>query len=109
MHTLGYPIPSSFPDLILTDDAPHSHYGSISHHQRTLSASGITSLATTASTGELFKGYALFIEQAAKRPGLVTLCRSEIDDLKELSNDLWSIHDNYAEFTDDLVDGRDSE
>lgn len=45
--------------------------------------------------------YATFVEDLVKhRSGVDAIIGLDLDDLKDLGNDLWTIHDNYSDGTD---------
>ena len=84
-HTPTYPIPTSFP--IHTD-----RFG------RPIGVNMLTSLATSSDTGRLFKNYATFVGDCARRRRLNL--GIDLDELKELGNDLWTLYGNYLEGDD---------
>ena len=64
-----------------------------------------SSLSATAGTGILFADYARFVSKCVERrrgSALIQGIVDDLDDLKELVNDLWMIHDGYAD-----VDGEE--
>lgn len=67
----------------------------------------ISSLTTTSATSSLFSNYATFIERCVKRK-TDTGTGIEPDDLKDLANELWTLHDNYVDGDQDddfYIDG----
>lgn len=67
----------------------------------------VSSLATTSATASLFSNYATFIEKCVKRK-TDTGTGVEFDDLKDLTNELWTLHDDYVDGEHDedfYVDG----
>ncbi|KAJ3994637.1 Misato segment II tubulin-like domain-containing protein [Lentinula boryana] len=99
-HTQAYPLPSSFPD-IFCDEEILTNYTRTPHADRSSvlpSATLFSSLSTSSSTAEMFSEYATYLQACVDRrktgilPGLVETS----DDIKELVNDLWTIHDGYS-------------
>lgn len=70
-----------------------------------LSTPMFTSLTTNSDTGEMFGDYAKFIQVCVDRrkTGILTGLVENLDDMKELVNDLWTIRDGYS--TDGLESG----
>jgi len=63
----------------------------------------LSSITVTSKSAELFASYAGFVSDCARRrshtiPGL------DSDELKELSNDLWTIRDNFGEGSEGVDD-----
>lgn len=84
VHSLPYPLPSSFPTL--TSDSP-------SPRPSCTEASSFLSASRNLPT--LFEGYAVFIDKCvSRRTTSLTSIDVSLDDLKELANDLWTLHDN---------------
>ncbi|KAF4568599.1 hypothetical protein EYR36_010611 [Pleurotus pulmonarius] len=56
-----------------------------------------TRMTTTTGTAAMFDAYARLIEnEISRKPGLlVQSCGLDLDELKELVSDLWTMHDNY--------------
>ncbi|SJL14424.1 uncharacterized protein ARMOST_17881 [Armillaria ostoyae] len=57
-----------------------------------------SSVSTSSGTARMFADYAKFVDSTLRRRTLGVVS-DEIDDLKELANDLWTVHDNFS--TDD--------
>lgn len=57
---------------------------------------GTASLSSTKRMSGLFKSYASFAEECAKKRVQAALsdCGIDLDELRELTSDLWAIHDN---------------
>ncbi|KAJ4490746.1 mtDNA inheritance protein Dml1 [Lentinula aciculospora] len=104
-HAHAYPLPSSFPDIfrdveILTNyrQTPHAERNSLLP-----STSLFTSLSANSRIAQMFADYANFAQACVNRrktgilPGLV----ENSDDIKELVNDLWTLHDGYSEHSGD--------
>jgi hypothetical protein len=61
-----------------------------------------SSLSTSSNLTTLLEGYAMFIDQCIKRRTTsLTAIDISLDDLKELANDLWTMHDNSSQETDE--------
>ena len=56
-----------------------------------------TSISTSSATSTMFKDYALFTDKCINRRTSSALIDISLDDLKDLANDLWTIHDNFSE------------
>jgi hypothetical protein len=91
IHLPAYPLPTSYPTLIRNGTRLHS-------------TAAHSSLSTGTRTAETFRAYATFVEDAVKRK--VDAGSVEMDELRELSADLWTIHDGYVD--DGGEDGLDS-
>ena len=96
-HELAYPLPTSFPRSIVPSQSirPRQPKGIFS---RSPSTAMFSSLATTTHTSSLLRGYATFIEGFVKRkldPGNIG-AKIEMDEVRELHGELWTIVDNYG-------------
>jgi hypothetical protein len=56
----------------------------------------MSSLTTTSLTSKLFKNYATFVEKCVKRR-IDSGTGVEFDELRDLGNDLWTLHDNFSD------------
>lgn len=96
-HALAYPLPTSFPRSIIPSQSvkPRQPKGIFS---RSPSTTVLSSLATTTHTGSLLRRYATFIESFVKRKlDLGSIGASiEMDEVKELNSELWTVVDNYG-------------
>jgi hypothetical protein len=45
----------------------------------------------------MFEDYALFTDKCINRRTSTALMDVSVDELKDLANDLWTIHDNFSE------------
>jgi hypothetical protein len=45
----------------------------------------------------MFEDYAIFTDKCINRRTPIALIDVSLDDLKDLANDLWTIHDNFSE------------
>ncbi|KAJ3806431.1 Misato segment II tubulin-like domain-containing protein [Lentinula aff. lateritia] len=111
-HAQAYPLPSSFPDIFRNEGILTNHRQTL-HMERNLvlpSASLFTTLSANSRTAEMFADYAKVAQTCVDRrkigilPGLV----DSLDDIKELVNDLWTIHDGYLERSVDESDSDNS-
>lgn len=102
-HAPAYPAPPAFVPFLRPKN-PLS-----------LSRSGPTpvemfsSVSTSSGTARMFADYAKFVDSTLRRRTLGVVS-DEIDDLKELANDLWTVHDNFSTDSDEesLKPGPDS-
>lgn len=60
----------------------------------------LSSISNTTGTAQLFSGYAEYIRNALRR-GSVDV-GLETDELRELENDLWTMHDSYPVNNDEI-------
>ena len=99
-----YPLPSSFPDII-ADKTIFGHSalnsstsGNAGWFSGTRSVSVFTSLSVTSGLPCLFEHYARFAQECVNRRNSAYLYGivDDWDDIKELVNDLWTIHDGYG-------------
>lgn len=60
-------------------------------------ASVFSSLSSSSGTGKIFKKYAKFVDSAVRRRRDILTSDEERDDMKELANELWTVHDSLAE------------
>lgn len=65
-------------------------------------------MVTTSQTADLFSTYAVFVEGCVKKNSEV-MPGFEHDDLKDLVNDLWTLHDNFSDGKDEAVGQREDE
>ena len=97
-RSLAYPLPTSFPRSIIPSQSirPREPKGIFS---RSPSTTALSSLTTTTRTGSLLNRYATFIESFVLRKldlGSVG-ARIEMDDVRELNNELWAVVGGYSE------------
>ncbi|KAF5362647.1 hypothetical protein D9758_009615 [Tetrapyrgos nigripes] len=114
VHMPAYPLPSSFPDFFKNESILESRNklpprevdrNSPRVLRVTPSVTSLSFLASTSETGKLFAAYAKYIEtyvERRKSGEQVSMGADELDGLRELSNDLWTIHDGYSIDTDEL-------
>lgn len=87
-HVSAYPLPDSFPQ-----------FGSDGHPQKSKPrvVQSYTSLTNSSNVSRDLEKYALFVEGCVKRRGpVIASLDVPLDDLKDLANDLWTMHDNSA-------------
>jgi hypothetical protein len=101
-HLPAYPLPISFP----TFDTPllsHSRAQTRTHLDQP-STPMFSSLTTTSETATLFSAYATFVSECIRRKADVVV-GLDLDILRELGNDLWTLHDNFYNESDGLSVG----
>jgi hypothetical protein len=93
-HSFAYPVPFSFPSNVLDQSIirPFEPRGVFA---RSRSVPGVSSLTTTSLTSALFSNYATFVDRCLKRK-TDTGTGVETDDLRDLVNELWTLHDTYS-------------
>ncbi|KAF8055192.1 mtDNA inheritance protein Dml1 [Lyophyllum atratum] len=102
VHAPAYPIPTSYPSFFKPADSTPSRQGIFAQPVKT---SVFSSLSTSSHTANLFSSHASAIETYLKRKPAVEVLGFENDDLKDLVNDLWTLHDN---FDDGNEEGEDN-
>ncbi|KAL0570525.1 mtDNA inheritance, partitioning of the mitochondrial organelle [Marasmius crinis-equi] len=93
------PLPSSFPS-IFTDHTILDHDARRRVNGVNSNVGIFSSLSVTPEMGTLFADYARFVSKCIEQRRGSTLIRGIVDDmdeLKQLVNDLWTIHDGYAD------------
>jgi hypothetical protein len=110
----AYPLPSSFPDFFIDKSILESRNKPRSREvdrispeavQATPSVTSLSFLSSTNDTGKLFAAYAKYIERYVERRKSgeqLSMGADEPDVLRELANDLWTIHDGYSIDSDEL-------
>ena len=89
----GYPLPSSFPTIF---DVGHLENPAVEDIHSVSATSCLSSLTTSSAMAGLFSGYATFLERLRRRPAAMgSIDFLEGDDWRELTNDFWTMHDNY--------------
>ena len=99
IHGPPYPLPDSFPPISVdaTGVTPlRSKYG-ITDTGILPTVESYTSISTSSATSTMFESYALFADKCINRRISTALIDVSLDDLKDLANDLWTIHDNFSE------------
>ncbi|KAK0472827.1 mtDNA inheritance protein Dml1 [Armillaria luteobubalina] len=102
-HAPAYPAPPAFvPFLRPTNPLSWSRSGPTPVEM-------FSSVSTSSGTARMFADYAKFVDSTLRRRTLGVVS-DEMDDLKELANDLWTVHDNFSTDGDEesLESGPDS-
>ena len=101
IHGPPYPLPDSFPSIPGDDTTFVMPLGSRSGIADTSgilpTVEGYTSISTSSAISTMFEDYALFADKCINRRTSAALIDVSLDDLKDLANDLWTIHDNFSE------------
>lgn len=88
MHAPALPIPTSFPPILKSSG--------LSPSSAARTARCLSSLYSTSATSRLLSAHASFIDECIKRKkDFASVMGIEIDEIRELANDLWAIHDAY--------------
>lgn len=87
-HAPPYPVPTTYPLFLDTASSGRS-----THPTRPCGL--FSSIATSSSSATLFSTYAASIETCLKRRPTAEAVGIDKDGLKELANDLWSLHDKF--------------
>ncbi|KAL1700976.1 Misato segment II tubulin-like domain-containing protein [Schizophyllum commune] len=89
----GYPLPSSFPPIF---DARLLENPAVDDIHSISATSCLSTLTTSSAMAGLFSSYAAFLERLRRRPTAANAIDFlETDDWRELTNDFWTMHDNY--------------
>jgi protein misato len=99
IHGPAHPLPDSFPP-IPGDATGVTHFGSKSGIADTgilPTVESYSSISTSSAISTMFEDYATFTDNCINRRTSVALIDVSLDDLKDLANDLWTIHDNFSE------------
>ncbi|CAK5270363.1 unnamed protein product [Mycena citricolor] len=96
LHAPAYPLPSSFP-AFFTSDAPETSAGlgsgGVLRLSRPRSTAVLSTVGTSRETAQLFAGCAKFLDDKLRRRFPVDSLGIDVDEMKELANDLWTLHD----------------
>lgn len=66
----------------------------------------LSRLSTSNDLAHMFKNYASFVDASIRRRTAgITSMGIDLDDMRELANDLWTIHDGYPAGGDDSDSG----
>ncbi|KAG6907553.1 hypothetical protein DXG01_008539 [Tephrocybe rancida] len=93
-HAASYPIPTSFPAFFISAEGTSSARKGIL--SRPENCSIFSSLSTSARTSRLFSSHATAIDAYLKRKPAIEALGFDGDDLRDLANDLWTLHDNFG-------------
>ena len=99
IHGPPYPLPDSFPPIPgdATDVTPMASKSGIADTGILPTVESYTSISTSSAISTMFEDYAIFTDKCINRRTSTALIDVSIDDLKDLANDLWTIHDNFSE------------
>lgn len=105
IHAFPYPLADTFPQS--KELGVENSQGTSEPVQPESSAlravQSYSSLSASANTAKVLEKYASFIEDCVRRRGsAITSIDISSDDLTELVNDLWTMHDNSSAETDEL-------
>ncbi|CAK5284476.1 unnamed protein product [Mycena citricolor] len=96
LHAPAYPLPSSFPAFFTSDAAESSAglgSGGVLRLSRPRSTAVLSTVGTSRETVQLFAGCAKFLDDKLQRRFPVDSLGIDVDEMKELANDLWTLHD----------------
>ncbi|KAJ6554978.1 Misato segment II tubulin-like domain-containing protein [Mycena vulgaris] len=102
-HAAAYPLPTSFPAFFSSDDRLSTN-GPSGLLSRPRSTSVFASIGATSGTAAFFSGYAIFLEDCTRRKIAVENAGIDLDEMGDLANDLWTLHDNAGGETDGTSD-----
>ncbi|KAG7443782.1 mtDNA inheritance protein Dml1 [Guyanagaster necrorhizus] len=97
-HAPAYPVPPA-----LVPQSPLSWSRSGPTPVETFS-----SVSTSSGTARMFADYAKFVDSTLRRRTLDVVVPDDIDDLKELANDLWTVCDSLSKESEEEESGTDS-
>jgi len=101
-HSSAYPLPSSFPSIqdVAQGSAQYSNPDFHENLWKQHSVGAFSYLSSSSNTSLFVDGYARTVDACVnRRTSSVLTFGLSLDDLKELANDLWTIHDNASEAT----------
>ncbi|KAJ7258754.1 mtDNA inheritance protein Dml1 [Mycena haematopus] len=93
-HAATYPLPTSFPAFFSYPENYLSQGGPPGILSRPRSTSVFSSIGVTSGASNLFSGYARFLDDSIRRKFSVEYCGIGLDEMGDLANDLWTLHDN---------------
>ena len=101
LSSLPFPIPETFPALDTGEEASHGatalRVRPRGRSNKRDEAAMVSSLSTSIETCEMIRQYASALDHLIRRRTSTAAAKDvSWDDLRELSSDLWGIHDNYA-------------
>ncbi|KAJ7505868.1 Misato segment II tubulin-like domain-containing protein [Mycena galericulata] len=94
IHAAAYPLPTSFPSFFTAAETSLQPRGAPGILSRPRSVSVFSSIGASSGTAGLFSGYARFVETCARRKIAVEHMGVDADEMGDLANDLWTLHDN---------------
>ncbi|KDQ54693.1 hypothetical protein JAAARDRAFT_182189 [Jaapia argillacea MUCL 33604] len=91
VHAPAYPLSPSYPSLFSSFSTPQPAHFHLQSHQTSL----LSSIFATSHTSHLFSAYASFLDDGIKRKvDFENILGMDIDDMRGLASDLWTLHDN---------------
>ncbi|KAA1470407.1 tubulin nucleotide-binding domain-like protein [Dentipellis sp. KUC8613] len=97
-RSLAYPMPTSFPSFFraphLNADLRRTPRGIVAPPR---AAPMVSSFALSAGTPDLFSRYATFVERCVRTKVDWQLVGADVDDVRDLVNDLWTLSDSFGE------------
>ncbi|KAJ7119836.1 mtDNA inheritance protein Dml1 [Mycena epipterygia] len=103
-HAAAYPLPTSFPAFFNSSETWSSPSGPSGILSPPRSASVFSSIGATSAAAGFFSDYARFVEDCARQKISVENTGIDLDDMADLANDLWTLHDNAGGDTDEKSD-----
>ena len=99
IHCPPYSLPDSFPPIPgnASGVTPLGSSSNIADTGILPTVESYTSLSTSSAISKMFEDYAVFIDKCINRRTSAALIDFSLDDLKDLANDLWTIHDNFLD------------
>jgi hypothetical protein len=92
-HALAHPLPSSYPAIFHESDFLDSSYKG---DHAPLAVSAFSSISTNNGIAKMFSTYAKSIQSVQRQGSAVySSVGLEADEVRELINDLWTLHDGY--------------
>ncbi|KAF8194333.1 Misato segment II tubulin-like domain-containing protein [Mycena galopus ATCC 62051] len=99
-HAAAYPLPTSFPAFFSSAETSLPRSGPSGLLSRPRSASVFSSIGAASGASDFFSSYARFLDDSIRRKISVENCGIDLDEMGDLANDLWTLHDNSGGETD---------
>ncbi|KAJ7465029.1 Misato segment II tubulin-like domain-containing protein [Mycena latifolia] len=96
----AYPLPTSFPAFFSSPEPSLPPTGPSGLLARPRSTAVFSSIAATSGSADFFSRYARFLENCARKKIPVENAGIDIDEMGDLANNLWTLHDNAGGETD---------
>ncbi|KAF7357389.1 Protein dml-1 [Mycena sanguinolenta] len=93
-HAAAYPLPTSFPAFFSSAEANLPQGGPSGILSRPRSTSVFSSVGVASGASNFFSDYARFLDRSIRRKVSVETCGIGLDEMRDLANDLWTLHDN---------------
>ncbi|KAJ6455441.1 Misato segment II tubulin-like domain-containing protein [Mycena sanguinolenta] len=90
----AYPLPTSFPAFFSSAEAHLPQGGPSGILSRPRSTSVFSSVGVAGGASNFFSDYARFLDSSIRRKISVETCGIGLDEMRDLTNDLWTLHDN---------------